>query len=126
MNDNKPEKILYIGTCAGEDSEKAAMPFVMANAAMAMDMEAVVCLQGNAVYLAQKGYAERMTKPGGFPPVKKLLDDFLSLGGRLLVCVPCIKERNIEESTDLIDGARTTAAGALNIEAIEAEAVFIY
>ena len=126
MDDSTTEKILYIGTCAGENSEKAAMPFVMANAALAMEMEAVVCLQGNGVYLAQKGYAEKVTKPGGFPSMKKLLDDFQSLGGRLLVCVPCIKERNIDEKTDLIEGVKTTAAGALNVEATEAKAVFVY
>jgi len=91
-----------------------------------MDMGAVIALQGNGVYLAQKGYAEKVAKPGGFPPMKKLMQDFLELGGRLLVCVPCIKERNIDDQTDLIEGATTTAAGALNIEATEAEAVFVY
>jgi uncharacterized protein len=126
MNDERIEKILYIGTNAGENPEKAAMPFVMANAALAMDIQAVVVLQGNGVYLAQKGYAEKMTKPGGFPPVAKLLSEFLELGGRLLVCVPCIKERNIDENTDLVAGASTTAAGALNVEATEAKAVFVY
>lgn len=126
MSDASAEKILYIGTCAGENPEKAAMPFVMGNAALAMDIEAVVCLQGNGVYLAQKGYVEKMAKPGGFPPVAKLLEDFLELGGRLLVCVPCIKERNIDEATELVTGAKTTAAGALNIEATEAKAVFVY
>ena len=120
------EKILYIGTNAGEDPEKAAMPFVMANAALAMDIEATVCLQGNGVYLALKGYTEKMTAPGGFPPLKKLVSEFIELGGKLLVCVPCIKERNIDEATDLIEGAQTTAAGALNIEATESKAVFVY
>ena len=56
----------------------------------------------------------------------KLLKDFFELGGRLLVCVPCIKERNIDEKTDLVAGAATTAAGALNIEATESKAVFVY
>lgn len=126
MNDPAVEKILYIGTNAGENPEKAAMPFVMANAALAMDIEAVVCLQGNGTYLALQGYAEKMTKPGGFPSVAKLRDDFLELGGRLLVCVPCIKERNIDEATELVAGAKTTAAGALNIEATEAKAVLVY
>lgn len=126
MNEAKSEKILYIGTCAGENPEKAAMPFVMASAALAMDMEAVIALQGNGVYLAQRGYVEKMTKPGGFPPMVKLLKDFFELGGRLLVCVPCIKERNIDEKTDLVAGAATTAAGALNIEATESKAVFVY
>ena len=126
MTETQADKILYIGTCAAENPEKAAMPFVMANAALAMDMEAVVCLQGNGVYMAQKGYVEKMPKPGGFPPVQKLMSDFMELGGKLLVCVPCIKERNIDEAADLVAGAQTTAAGALNIEATEAKAVFVY
>ena len=54
----KEKEILYIGTRADDDSEKAAMPFVMACAALAMDIKATIALQGNAVYLAQKKFAE--------------------------------------------------------------------
>jgi hypothetical protein len=36
-----------------------------------------------------------------------------------------MKIRNIEES-ELVAGSKTTAAGALNIEAIEANAVMVY
>jgi uncharacterized protein involved in oxidation of intracellular sulfur len=122
----KQEKILYIGTNAGENPEKAAMPLVMANAALAMDIEATVCLQGNGVYLAQKGYVEHLPKPGGFPPVKELLDTFIELGGKLLVCVPCIKDRNINEDDELVEGAQTTAGGAVNLEAMQADTVFVY
>jgi predicted peroxiredoxin len=125
MAENKEEKILYIGTWAGEDPEKASMPFVMACAALAMDIKATVVLQGNAVYLAQKGYVDEMPPGGGFPPMSELLTNFLELGGELKVCVPCIKSRNIEES-ELVAGSKTTAAGALNIEAIEAQAVMVY
>jgi predicted peroxiredoxin len=120
------EKILYMSTHAGEDPERAAMPFAMANAALAMDVKATVVLQGNGVYLARKGYAENMLPPGGFPPVIQLIQSFLELGGRLLVCVPCLKERKINAATDLLEGAQTTAAGALNIEAMESKAVFTY
>jgi len=126
MSTEQSEKILYIGTKAGDDPEKAAMPFVMACAALAMDIGATVCLQGNGVYLAQKGYAETMLAPGGFPPLQKLVSEFIELGGKLLVCVPCLKERHIDDSADLIAGAQTTAAGALNIEAMESNAVFVY
>lgn len=121
----KEEKIFYIATHAGDDPEKAAMPFVMACAALAMDIKATVCLQGNGVYLAQKGYVDTMLPSGGFPHVKELVQNFLELGGNLGVCVPCIKARNIPE-TDLIDGAKTTAAGAVNVEAMESDAVFVY
>ena len=122
----KQEKILYIGTHASENPEKAATPFVMAIAALAMDIHATVCLQGDGVYLAQKGYADHLPKPGGFPPLKELLSTFIELGGNLLVCVPCIKDRNIDEASGLIEGTKMTAAGALNIEAIESAAVFVY
>jgi len=121
----KEEKILYIGTCAAENSEKAHMPFVMALAALAMDVKATIVLQGAGVYLAKKGYVDSMPPGGGFPPAKKLLQDFLELGGQLKVCGPCIKERHIEES-DLVKGTEITAAGALNVEAMEAQAVFTY
>ena len=126
MSEPQPEKILYIGTTAGENPEKAAMPFVMANAALAMDIQATICLQGNGVYLAYDGYVKKMPSPGGFPPMQKLLDEFLELGGKLLVCVPCIKDRNMDEESELVTGARTIAAGALNIEATESKAVVVY
>jgi uncharacterized protein involved in oxidation of intracellular sulfur len=58
--------------------------------------------------------------------MQKLLSDFLELGGKLLVCVPCIKERNIDEESELVAGAQTTAGGAVNIEATESKAVFVY
>ena len=121
----KEKKILYIGTRADDDPEKAAMPFVMACAALAMDIKATIALQGNAVYLAQRGYAEKVLTGGGFPPMKDLLANFVELGGELKICVPCIKSRNIEES-ELVEGAQTTGAGALNLEAIEADAVMVY
>lgn len=121
----KEKKILYIGTRGDDDPEKAAMPFVMACAALAMDIKATIALQGNAVYLAQKGFTEKMLPGGGFPPIKELLLTFVELGGELKICVPCIKSRNIEES-ELVEGSQATGAGALNVEAIEADAVMVY
>jgi len=121
----KTEKILYICTCAMENSEKAHIPFVLANAALAMDIQATVVLQGNGVYLAKKGYLEIMPSGGGFPALSGLMTTFREQGGKVKVCGPCIKERNIPES-DLMEGAEITAAGALNIEAVEADAVFVY
>ena len=121
----KEEKILYIGTCAAENPEKAHMPFVMALAALAMDVKATIVLQGAGVYLAKKGYVDMMPPGGGFPPAKELLQNFLELGGKLKVCGPCIKERHTVES-ELVEGTEITAAGALNIEAMESNAVFTY
>lgn len=119
------EKILYITTYGDENPDKAAFPFVLANAALAMDVEVTMVLQSNAVRLAKKGFAETVPAVGGLPPLKKLIDDLVELGGTVWVCGPCIKVREIAES-DLIDGAVVTAAAQVNIAAMEANAVFTY
>ena len=78
------EKLVFITTHAGEDPERAIFPFLLANAAQAMDVEAVVVLQGNGVYLAQKGYADNISFPG-LTPLKKLIDDYVGNGGKVLI-----------------------------------------
>jgi len=121
----KEEKILYICTCSGNDPEKAHVPFVFANAALAMDIKATIVLQGEGVNIAQKGYVDSMPPGGGFPPIKELFESFMELGGKIRVCGPCIKVRNIPES-DLVAGAEVTAAGSVNVAAIESDAVFVF
>ncbi len=123
--ENKTEKILYITTVGNENPDKAAFPFVLANAALSMDIEATIVLQSGAVVFAKKGFADTVPAGGGLPPIKKLLADYLELGGKIMVCGPCIKHRGIAES-DLIDGAEVTAAAQVNIAALEADAVLVY
>ena len=124
MAGNETEKILYIATHGGEDPERASLPFVLANAAIAMDVEAVVILQGPAVFMAKKGYLQHV-HAAGFSPLKELVDLFLELGGKLLVCIPCIQERKIDES-DLIENAVPTAGGNLTLEILSAKATLVY
>jgi uncharacterized protein involved in oxidation of intracellular sulfur len=118
------EGVVIIATHGGEDPERATFPFAMASAAIAMDEPATIVLQGSAVFLAVKGYAEHV-HASGFDPLKKLLDDFLELGGRIFVCAPCIKERKLEES-DLIDKAQVIAGGTVIDECCKANAVLSY
>jgi len=118
------EKIVYIVTHGAEDPERATFPFMLATAAQAMEVEAVVALQGTSVWLAKKGILEHVAA-AGLPPLKDLVARFLAEGGKLLVCVPCIRDRKIEES-DLIEGAATTAAAALNQEILTANATLVY
>lgn len=119
------EKILYICTCGENRAETAHMPFVLANAALAMDIQATIVLNGDGVTIGKKGNAEKMPKGGGFPSMKELVTTFMELGGQMWVCGPCIKIRGIDES-ELLDGATITAAGAVNVEALKADAVFVF
>ena len=75
------EKITYIGTHGAEKPEKASLPFVLANAALAMEVEAVVALQGPAVFLAKKGCLEHV-HASGFSPLKELVENRFSFRGR--------------------------------------------
>lgn len=118
------EGVVIILTYAGEDPERATIAFVMGNAALAMDEKATMVLQAGGVFLAKRGYAENV-HAGGFEPLKKLMDDFLDLGGSILVCVPCIKARHIEQ-TDLIEEVKLVAAGVIISECCNAKAVVSY
>ena len=118
------EKIVYIATHGGENPEMASLPFVLANAALAMDVEAVVALQGTAVTLAKEGCLQHIFA-AGLPPLKELVDAFLEQGGRLMVCVPCIRERKLDES-ELIDGIELMAAAKLTSELLSANATLVY
>jgi len=124
MAEEKQEKIIYIATHGAEDPERASLPFVLANAALVMEVEAVVALQGASVFLAKKGMLEHVHS-AGFSPLKDLVDSFLEQGGRLLVCVPCIQERKIDVA-DLIDKATPTSGGALTEEFLSANATLVY
>jgi uncharacterized protein involved in oxidation of intracellular sulfur len=90
MADAVSDKVVIIATHGPEDKERATLPFIMANSALVMESEAVVILQGTGVLLAQKGIYEHVFA-GGLPPLKDQLETFLQLGGKLLVCTPCIE-----------------------------------
>jgi len=118
------EKMVYIVTHAGEDPERATFPFMLATAAQAMEVEVVVALQGVSVFLAKKGYLEHVVA-AGLPALKDLVNTYLESGGKLLICTPCVRDRNIEES-DLIKGSELIAAARLNQEILSANATLVY
>jgi predicted peroxiredoxin len=122
--EEKKEKIIYVVTHGADDPERATLPFVHANGALAMDVEAVVVLMGSAVMLARKGCMNHVFA-GGMPPLKKLVDDFLAQGGRLLLCTPCINFRQIGES-ELIEEAKPIAAAVFTSEVLSANAILNY
>lgn len=118
MGEKAAEKLVFISTFGGEDPERASSPFVWANAALAMDCEVVVILQGTAVTLAVKGCYEHVFAPHK-PPLKELVDNFLEMGGTLLACTPCLQERQITQD-QLIESVQTIKAARLITECLEA------
>ena len=118
------EKLVIITTIGDENPEKATLPFVLATAAQSMDVEVVMILQASAVLFSKKGEAEKINAKG-FMPLKKLLDTFIELGGSLMLCSPCLKERNIT-ANDLVTGSVIVAAGSVATEVLSATSVVTY
>ncbi len=118
------EKLVIISTIGDENHEKATLPFVLATAAQASDVEVVVILQANAVVLAKQGVAEKINAKD-FMPLKELIDSYLSSGGNLLLCSPCLKARTISKE-ELITGSSIIAAGTVVSEVMSAKSVVTY
>ena len=88
---------------AKDNTDKATVAFVIANAAVASDKETVVFLSTEGVRLAERGYADDVHEEG-FAALRDLMTNFAAAGGKIYVCSPCFKRRKLEE-TKLIDGA---------------------
>jgi predicted peroxiredoxin len=118
------EKLVFMVLHGPSHAEHATIPFVMAAAALASDVQVVMGFQADGVELVRKGIAETVEAPG-FPPLAKLLNDVLELGGLLLVCGPCVKSRGIGPA-DLVDGAEVVAAGRFVAEITSATNSLVY
>lgn len=119
------EKLIIMVMHGPDDPEEATIPFVLAVAAMASDVEVVIGLQGSGVELAVKGAANSV-EARGFPPLAKLLDDYRELGGRLLLCSPCINGRHIDPATQLVENAEVVAAARFVAEITSATNALVY
>lgn len=108
-----PGKLMVSLTHAKDNTDKATVAFVVANAAVASDVETVVFLSTEGVRVSQAGYADDVHEEG-FKPLKELIDAFVEFGGTIYVCSPCFKKRGLDE-TQLIPGA-VIVGGAKAVE----------
>lgn len=103
-------------TCAKDNTDKATVGFVVANAAVASDKETVVFLSTEGVRLAVQGYADGVHEEG-FAPLKDLIASYAKAGGVTYVCSPCFKRRGLDEKK-LVPGA-VIVGGAKLVEFAE-------
>lgn len=108
-------KFLVSITNAKNDTDKATVGFVVANAALASGLETVIFLSTEGVRLSQNGYSNDIAE-AGFKPLKELISAFTDNGGKIWVCSPCFKKRDLKEE-ELVEGA-TVVGGAKMVEFI--------
>jgi predicted peroxiredoxin len=97
-----------------KDPDKVTVGFVVANAALGSEKETMVFLSTDGVWAAVPGEAEKLNVGEPFAPLKDLMDKFIAGGGKILVCNPCLRFRNID-AEKLIPGA-VAAGGAALVE----------
>ncbi len=106
-----PGKFCVSLSFAKDNSDKATVAFVIANAAVASDKDTVVFLSTEAVRLAQRGYADDIHEEG-FAPLRELINNFANAGGKIFVCSPCFKRRKLDEN-QLVPGAAIVGGAKL-------------
>lgn len=100
-------------THSTDDTDRATVGFVLANAAAGSGKETLVFLSVEGVRLAQRGVADGIHE-AGFAPLRELMDNFAKAGGTIYVCSPCFKKRKLDEN-NLVAGA-TIVGGAKLVE----------
>lgn len=92
--------------------DKATVGFVVANAAVGSEKSTMVFLSADGVWAAVKGEVDQIQVGQPFAPLKELVDKFVANGGKILVCSPCMKKRDVTEDM-LIEGASPAGGAAL-------------
>lgn len=106
-----PGKFCVSLTHSKDDTDKATVAFVIANAALGSDQETLVFLSTEGVRLAIAGYADDIHEDG-FAPLKDLMTNFAEAGGAIYVCSPCFKKRGLDENA-LVPGAKIVGGAKL-------------
>ena len=105
------DKFVINLTHSSDNTDKATVAFVVANAAVASDRDTLVFLSIEGVRLSQRGFADTIHEEG-FAPLRDLIANFVKAGGKIYVCSPCFKKRALDEG-QLIEGAALVGGAKL-------------
>jgi len=105
------KKIVIVIT-RGFDDERSSVAWSIANASVASDLEVTVFLVAAGVDWVRKGAADGARLNPFDPPIKEMMDNVMSSGGKILACPPCAKVRGYGEDA-LLPGVTVAGAPAM-------------
>ena len=111
MSENNKKKMVVLLT-RGLDDERTVAAWTVANASISAEMEVTMFLVSSGVDVIRKGAADLMQMNPLDPPLKQLMKDFISRGGKVWACPPCAKMRGYDPES-IIEGAEITGAGPM-------------
>jgi copper chaperone CopZ/predicted peroxiredoxin len=116
---------ILVNITRGKDQLHAvAMAMALAQSAIKDGRTATIFLNVEAPAFAAKDLKAEL-KCEGFPPFKKMLADFMSAGGRVLVCAHCAHICKVKPE-EMIAGAKAAAQGELLATLSPGTVVFSY
>ena len=98
-------------THSKDNTDKATVAFVVANAAVGSGKETLVFLSVEAVRPRPEGLCRRHPRRG-LRPLGELMANFAKAGGTMYVCSPCFKKRKLDEN-NLVAGASIVGGAKL-------------
>ncbi len=89
---NPDQKVLIGLTHGADEPENVLIAYLMGVEALRAGKEAVMWLTKDGINVAIDGFAESIEVPGA-PAITDLHSEYVSSGGRFLVCPVCVKVR---------------------------------
>lgn len=109
---SESQKELVVLMTRGADHELSSVGFTIANGGITAGFRVYAFLTSSAVDLVRRRAADVPHVPP-LEPLKSLIADFLSRGGTIWACTPCVKARGYSQE-DLIDGVKISGASAMH------------
>ncbi len=111
--------ILYVQTSGIDTPERLYSPFILAQTAKAMGIDATIYFLGMGVTVVKKGNAEKI-KMGNFPSLKEVMDETVKTGVKLMVCEQSCQLIDLAKG-DFISAAEIVGAATLNDLVLDAD-----
>lgn len=106
------KRSLVVVMTHGADHEISSVGFTIACGGLTAGLDVGVFLTSASVDLVRKRAIESTVVPP-LNPLRDLVQDFITRGGAVWACTPCVKARGYEQS-DLIDGVVISGASVMH------------
>ncbi len=112
----QPDTLITLTTGKQDRGTRATLAFSWGCTSLAMGQKVAIFLTMEGTVWAAKGAMKGVTV-GGFESLDAYLEQFISLGGELLVCAPCTEYYcafdNAKTKAALVDGAALTGLATI-------------
>lgn len=107
------KKKLVIVVTNGFNDERSSVAWSVANSGINTGLEVMIFLVSSGVDWVRKGAAEVAQLNPLDPPISEMIDNFVTSGGKIVVCPPCAQVRGYTPD-ELISGVSITGSGAMH------------